>query len=891
MIRNLIAKKISKVYNSTNTIKDRCVEKTGILLLLLICFVNFQKIYSNQLPIHIENNKEGAPITLGIPFPKGELFSVDNVRLLDNSGNEVLCQTTEVTTWQPADESIKWIWVFFFTGETSDYVLEYGEDIRPIWPKERIISTNNMRPGGGITVNTGPLFFKINKEGHGFLEAVYIDENKDKKFSEDELIASAPENSRGTFLDILDDNGIDQSKAIVNHVFREKGSGPLHTIFKIEGTYHYENKDNNPSPFSMRIHAYAGKTYIKVLHTLTYTGIPDKHKIQEGEHSNIATQNKNILSEDTADDPGWTQPNDQISGCGLTFKYHLNDNVQFATSIYEGQWFDEDSKKVLYKFPKVDKKKIGVRQNGPKRNSEEAHSSPMKRTEDFSTQIYSGKTSLKEVQKAKGWMDVSDANKGIGIGIKNFFKEYPKELEVDPETNLINGYIWPADTDPMSFERKHTKMDGQMLDNFAQGITKTTEFIYYFHEKTDLESVELVMDYSLANPVARATPEWYTSSKVYGNMAPFAKKYPEFENALQYKYDWWSYNQKWEPWYGMFDYGDGKAYYNDAKWHMWNNNEPMVDFMFWTNFMRTGNAKYYHLAQSMSKHTMDVDNVHWPKKRDYVGDINDAVDFWNYAEEPESTPLLGIGRRHAEDHWYALLSAHVWLQGWIASYYITGDQRALEVARITGDTYLKRIWGKHDLRGRRLYLSVLNLVELYDATKIEKYKNELDERVHLMLDLQKEQGGNLILDRYGYSQTYASQGLYKYYQITGDKAVRKALIDHARWVRDLPPYNHEMESYLATIYPLLIGYEFSGNEAFLDEALKRSEFLKVSPLPENGNGFHSQQEYSEALLKISNLPKDNGKAAIWETNQGLRVFGWTHAYNIPYLLYWLEKME
>ena len=171
----------------------------------------------------------------------------------------------------------------------------------------------------------------------------------------------------------------------------------------------------------------------------------------------------------------------------------------------------------------------------------------------------------------------------------------------------------------------------------------------------------------------------------------------------------------------------------------------------------------------------------------------------------------------------------------------------------------------------------------------EKYKKELDERVQVLLDLQKEQGGNLLLDRYGYSQNYVAQGLYKYYQITGKKEVKKALVDHARWVKDVPPYNHQMESYLATIYPLLIGYEFTGNATFLDEAVKRAEVLKVDNLTNKSNNFSTQKEYSEALLKVSNLPNGEGRPAIWGITHGLRVFGWTHAYNIPYLLYWLDN--
>jgi len=56
-------------------------------------------------------------------------------------------------------------------------------------------------------------------------------------------------------------------------------------------------------------------------------------KIQEGDHANIATKQKNLFQKNTADDKGWTQPNDQISWCGLThLNIHLDKEVQFSTS-------------------------------------------------------------------------------------------------------------------------------------------------------------------------------------------------------------------------------------------------------------------------------------------------------------------------------------------------------------------------------------------------------------------------------------------------------------------------------------------------------------------------------------------------------------------------------
>lgn len=311
--------------------------------------------------------------------------------------------------------------------------------------------------------------------------------------------------------------------------------------------------------------------------------------------------------------------------------------------------------------------------------------------------------------------------------------------------------------------------------------------------------------------------------------------------------------------------------------------------------MRTGNRDYYLAGQTASRHSMDVDNIHWPKFPEYHGDTNDALDFWKVKNQPPGTPYLGMGRRHARQQWTSLLSAHVWVMGWIASYYLDGNHRGLEVAEQTGDYYLRRIFGDHGLRGRRLYLSVWNLTEIWDATKKHKYGDELKDRVRIMLELQKDanQGGILVINRYGYAQVYASHGLRKYYQLTADKEVREALVTHAKRVRDVPPLNHQMESYLSTIHSLLTGYEFTGEKSFYDEALRRAEVLKTEELSKALSSFENQKELADSLEAVSHLPGDpaSPRPPIWKITNGLRVFGWTHIYNVPYLVYWMDKED
>lgn len=138
---------------------------------------------------------------------------------------------------------------------------------------------------------------------------------------------------------------------------------------------------------------------------------------------------------------------------------------------------------------------------------------------------------------------------------------------------------------------------------------------------------------------------------------------------------------------------------------------------------------------------------------------------------------------------------------------------------------------------------------------------------------------------------YISQGLYKYYQLSGDPKVKEALLTHGRWQLSNPSLNHKMESFMASI-PSLIAYEFSGVPKFLTEAEKRAKFLYTDQLPVPAAGFKTHAEFADALEKVSHMPADTENArgeAIWKISNGLRIFGWTHIYNIPYLVYWLIK--
>lgn len=887
-----------------------------IILIALLCSTGGRAVAKpqfggekvHQVKLSVEEDRPGAPLTFGIPFPKGQLFSPNNVQIKDQAGKVIPSQITQVNTWEPADNGIQWIWVFIFSNGQGQYTLEYGEGIEHQTPKtDKITVSNHWVDGGRIRVNTGAMEFSLRKGIGGFVDEV--------KFDSEDVIAYSPDNGRGNFLDIVDGDDIDLSKAEITFVRADKGSGPLHTVLHIEGIYHYDHKQE--APFEMHLHAYAGQTYLRVLNTIVYTGQPTQHPLLKGQHAMIATADQDIINEDSlagANDSRWTTPKDQIKQMGLSLNYHLQYPLQYKTTYQKGDWWEQGEEQ-SYKTALQRKDEIGILQTGdnPSRMPPLKVSASNVHQKGAFEALLTKKGDQKTAvgTKADGWIEISDSKQGIAVGVKNFFQEYPKELHVNAAEDVIHAFSWSPNVEPMSFARYSSSVvDGDEFDNFAQGVAKTTENVFYFFKKDNgARESKTVMDYFLDPPVAHAVPEQYAMSKVFGDLSVANEKHPAFQRSLAYKYQWMLYNQHWEPWYGMWDFGEMKNYFYADEWHQWGGNEPAQDFMWWLEFLRTGNKDLYRQAEASSRFSMDINQIHWPKNTEFTGDSNPALDYWKFKKDSlPGSPYVGMGRRHSTQHWISQLSAHVWTPGWITSYFVTGDNRSLEVAQLTGDHYLRRNWGEHGITGRRLYLSVWNLSWLYNATKDEKYGKELDFRVQKMLVLQGEQQGNLVRDRYDYAQAYASHGLDQYLNFTNkhpDK-IKAALVENARRLQDVPPWGHEYESYLATIHPILMGYKYTGEKKFLETAIRRSEVLKMDALPRDIQEYSSQGSLEEALEKVSHLPKEtepyeqieNGidkydveKASgepIWKYSSGLRVFGWTHFFNLPWLLEYMD---
>ena len=114
---------------------------------------------------------EAWPLTTGVPWPQGELDSVDQLRLVDPLGEEAPLQAGAVSRWP--DGSVKWALLDFQAtvqaGRDAAYRLHYGPNVqRQAVGKLGLVVDDTPE---AIVISSGPATFTVAKSGFsGFQE-------------------------------------------------------------------------------------------------------------------------------------------------------------------------------------------------------------------------------------------------------------------------------------------------------------------------------------------------------------------------------------------------------------------------------------------------------------------------------------------------------------------------------------------------------------------------------------------------------------------------------------------------------------------------------------------------------------------------------------------------
>ena len=205
-----------------------------------------------SVPIELleeSNIDRNAFVRFGFPLPKGALYHLDNVRVLNHDGKKVQTQFAATVFWK--DKSVKWLLVQFMAPlkakEKTVYKIEFGNNVKAYSYKSNLKLTEDQEK---IIVTTGSLKALINKKEFNLIDKIWIDKNKDGKFSEKEFVGGF--GSKG--IKIVDENLKPFYSAIrPPEKIRIEEEGKEKIVVKIDGKFYAKNSSGPYMSYSIRL--------------------------------------------------------------------------------------------------------------------------------------------------------------------------------------------------------------------------------------------------------------------------------------------------------------------------------------------------------------------------------------------------------------------------------------------------------------------------------------------------------------------------------------------------------------------------------------------------------------------------------------------------------------
>jgi|GEM_PF-2859458 len=493
-------------------------------------------------------------------------------------------------------------------------------------------------------------------------------------------------------------------------------------------------------------------------------------------------------------------------------------------------------------------------------------------------------------RKASGWF----VRGKMGLAVRDFWQNYPKEIEAKDDSNLI-VHFWPAHgiDNP---DRKVTLKDfaylwfcheGRELDftigpeyrteeftkrayskncytvavkSNAAGIAKTHDMMLVFDPKA--VTPEKMRDYSTmfqADPHVLAEPEWNCASEAFGRMHPYdEKRFKPVEDFISRSFDAFKRVRDHHDDYGMWSWGDTHTGYmrrNSNIYRLNKNTHQGRPREYLYHYFRTGDPKYLDWARRNHRHVADVDTVHVTIDQPGLAKYTGGVCY------PGLTHWIGDGY-----FGFYIMQDFMW-----NLYLLTGDRRMLDVVQ-EQENYLRKHRGGVDGRSGAGAL----------ASTIKYYMETQD--VSLLPSIYAQRKS--MLKRPGHEQHAAAWGpwLRRLIEEFGD---RESMEFAREWAA-----SGKLDIFGIPAGPDIIGYAAlaAGSDEFLRrprgklELLTETQFLDPEKLYHGDNGFHDYyryfaQEFAYLLTAFAKLPPKGkpiydppGFGVIDGNNNGSREF-------------------
>ncbi len=638
---------------------------------------------TSAVPLHWigDTPEQDKAVSFGVPFDEGDVFPATPLQLKVNEYQNLPVDTWPLAYWP--DGSVKWSGVAgVIPAGTERLTLEKASKKVKTTNKQPKVSISITETPENIQVETGVLSVYIPRHGEFLIDSLLY---KGTKVGEKARLVCSTQS--GPVLENTSRVSFFHYAGEIKSVSIER-AGSVRTLVKLEGVHRNRNKgistDNSNSednslnnrewlPFVVRLYFYAGSEQIKMVHSFVYDGDQKMDFIRSlGIRFDVPMReslyNRHIAFS-CADGGVWSEPVQPLVGRRMLTMPQIQDDLSLQQQQMEGkrippyEAFDEKNRELLndwaswndYRLSQLTADAFSIR----------------KRTNGDAPWIgtFSG-------TRSDGYAFAGDITGGLGLCLHDFWQSYPSSIEIsDARTPVatLTAWLWSPDAEPMDLRHYDNVAHGlnasyedvQEGMSTPYGIARTTTLTLvpqggYTGKKTFADDARQLSATSILMP----TPEYLYNRRAFGIWS-LPDRSTSFRTRVEERLDAYiHFYQKaieQNKWYGFWNYGDVMHAYDPVRhtWRYdvggfaWDNTELASNMWLWYNFLRTGRADIWRMAEAMTRHTGEVDVYH-------IG------------------PNAGLGSRHNVSHWgCGAKEARISQAAWNRFYhYLTTDERS-----------------------------------------------------------------------------------------------------------------------------------------------------------------------------------------------------------------------
>jgi hypothetical protein len=587
-----------------------------LLLLLLFNFSTSQNIVELSIQDLAQVARIDEPITIGVPLPKGWYTDTSGFVLSDATGAVIPCEFRIANKWWTDKSSIRWLHLDFQTGidsaATKKIYLGWNPALHGVTGSKLSVTNGTDK----ITVNTGKIRFTVKKKNFNLFDEVWVDESGAENYSAANQVVGS--HTRGIVQKIGAAEYVSSNDANSNCVV--KRAGPMSVALRAEGSLR-TGSGTGGFRFIAWIYAYNNSKTVRVTLSWENREASITGSVQVNE---ISMQLPTLLN---------ASPSFCIGGENTVYTGTLGGSESAFIQCHQTTSFTVGGK--------------GSGSGNPQTN----------KPYDL------------------GWVSLGNGQKGIAAGRRYFWQMHPAANEIKGDGTVILGLI--SHKYPTALQI----FSGQSRTHFIR-------FSFFNDDSNDEKRAVMVGEKSMLFPAC--SKRWYCRiaqcfglhAEATSNLYPLMRRgqYGTIQGALVNRYalmmdaiEMRTKTGVTRDSYGYLHWGDGfhYAYSTGAgldPWNLqWNGNYYDLPYMYFMEYIRTGNLGYLDFCFRNATHIQDIHQAH-------LGPTNPTTGAQRYCP-----PTNHVGQDNNTPAYMGHTSHHK-TQSMFAKYYFFCDERALELA-------------------------------------------------------------------------------------------------------------------------------------------------------------------------------------------------------------------